>query len=129
MNKIRTHLMLCGGTGCHASGTGLFHAALQKELEAQAVVVAVGEGAASHELEARLHLVMAAPHSQRGMPACPQQRGPGLVQRGMLKIGFLFLLPVERSAKRVVDTGEIAVGNDHFLKRASEMGNIGHFFG
>ena len=32
MNKVRTHLMLCGGTGCHASGTGLFKETLQKEL-------------------------------------------------------------------------------------------------
>ena len=33
MNKVRTHLMLCGGTGCHASGSGLFRETLQKELE------------------------------------------------------------------------------------------------
>ncbi|MGD9240778.1 MAG: NADH-quinone oxidoreductase subunit NuoF [Desulfobacterales bacterium] len=33
MSKARTHLMLCGGTGCHASGSGLFRETLQKELE------------------------------------------------------------------------------------------------
>jgi NADH:ubiquinone oxidoreductase subunit F (NADH-binding)/(2Fe-2S) ferredoxin len=33
MSKVRTHLMLCGGTGCHASGSGLFRETLQKELE------------------------------------------------------------------------------------------------
>ena len=33
MNKVRTQLMLCGGTGCHASSSGLFQEALQKELE------------------------------------------------------------------------------------------------
>ena len=33
MNKVRTHLMLCGGTGCQASASGLFQEALQKELE------------------------------------------------------------------------------------------------
>jgi NADH-quinone oxidoreductase subunit F/NAD(P)H dehydrogenase (quinone)/NADP-reducing hydrogenase subunit HndC len=35
MNKVRTQLMLCGGTGCHASGTGDFQTALQKELDQQ----------------------------------------------------------------------------------------------
>ncbi len=35
MNKVRTQLMLCGGTGCHASGTGEFHRALQNELNRQ----------------------------------------------------------------------------------------------
>ena len=35
MNKVRTHLMLCGGTGCHASGTGEFKEALEKELQKQ----------------------------------------------------------------------------------------------
>ncbi|MDJ0818698.1 MAG: NADH-quinone oxidoreductase subunit NuoF [Desulfobacterales bacterium] len=35
MNKVRTQLMLCGGTGCHASGTGEFQLALEKELERQ----------------------------------------------------------------------------------------------
>jgi len=35
MNKVRTQLMLCGGTGCHASGTGEFQQALQAELERQ----------------------------------------------------------------------------------------------
>ena len=35
MNKVRTQLMLCGGTGCHASGTGDFQMALQQELERQ----------------------------------------------------------------------------------------------
>ena len=35
MNKVRTHLMLCGGTGCHASGTGEFQEALEKELQKQ----------------------------------------------------------------------------------------------
>ena len=33
MNKVRTQLMLCGGTGCRASASGLFQEALQKELE------------------------------------------------------------------------------------------------
>jgi (2Fe-2S) ferredoxin len=33
MNKVRTQLMLCGGTGCHASESGLFQETLQKELE------------------------------------------------------------------------------------------------
>ena len=33
MNKVRTQLMLCGGTGCQASASGLFHKTLQKELE------------------------------------------------------------------------------------------------
>ena len=35
MNKVRTQLMLCGGTGCHASGTGNFQTALQEELDRQ----------------------------------------------------------------------------------------------
>jgi NADH:ubiquinone oxidoreductase subunit F (NADH-binding)/(2Fe-2S) ferredoxin/Pyruvate/2-oxoacid:ferredoxin oxidoreductase delta subunit len=35
MNKVRTQLMLCGGTGCHASGTKKFEEALNKELERQ----------------------------------------------------------------------------------------------
>jgi NADH-quinone oxidoreductase subunit F/NAD(P)H dehydrogenase (quinone)/NADP-reducing hydrogenase subunit HndC len=35
MNKVRTQLMLCGGTGCHASGTGDFQTALQQELDRQ----------------------------------------------------------------------------------------------
>jgi len=35
MNKVRTQLMLCGGTGCHASGTRDFKTALQKELDQQ----------------------------------------------------------------------------------------------
>jgi len=35
MNKVRTQLMLCGGTGCHASGTGQFQEALEKELQRQ----------------------------------------------------------------------------------------------
>ncbi|MGD9045655.1 MAG: NADH-quinone oxidoreductase subunit NuoF [Desulfobacterales bacterium] len=33
MNKVRTQLMLCGGTGCHASGSRDFQETLQKELE------------------------------------------------------------------------------------------------
>jgi NADH:ubiquinone oxidoreductase subunit F (NADH-binding)/(2Fe-2S) ferredoxin/NAD-dependent dihydropyrimidine dehydrogenase PreA subunit len=35
MNKVRTQLMLCGGTGCHASGTREFLTALQNELDRQ----------------------------------------------------------------------------------------------
>jgi NADH:ubiquinone oxidoreductase subunit F (NADH-binding)/(2Fe-2S) ferredoxin/Pyruvate/2-oxoacid:ferredoxin oxidoreductase delta subunit len=35
MNKVRTQLMLCGGTGCHASGTLDFQKTLQNELERQ----------------------------------------------------------------------------------------------
>ncbi len=35
MNKVRTQLMLCGGTGCYASGTKGFQEALQKELVRQ----------------------------------------------------------------------------------------------
>ncbi len=35
MNKVRTQLMLCGGTGCHASGTQDFQTALQKEIDRQ----------------------------------------------------------------------------------------------
>ncbi len=35
MNKVRTQLMLCGGTGCHASGTSEFQKALEKELQRQ----------------------------------------------------------------------------------------------
>jgi NADH:ubiquinone oxidoreductase subunit F (NADH-binding)/(2Fe-2S) ferredoxin/NAD-dependent dihydropyrimidine dehydrogenase PreA subunit len=33
MNKVRTQLMLCSGTGCQASDSGVFQEALQKELE------------------------------------------------------------------------------------------------
>ncbi len=33
MNKVRTQLMLCSGTGCQASESGAFQEALQKELE------------------------------------------------------------------------------------------------
>jgi NADH:ubiquinone oxidoreductase subunit F (NADH-binding)/(2Fe-2S) ferredoxin/Pyruvate/2-oxoacid:ferredoxin oxidoreductase delta subunit len=33
MNKVRTQLMLCSGTGCQASESGKFQEALQKELE------------------------------------------------------------------------------------------------
>ena len=33
MNKVRTQLMLCSGTGCQANGSGVFQEALQKELE------------------------------------------------------------------------------------------------
>jgi NADH:ubiquinone oxidoreductase subunit F (NADH-binding)/(2Fe-2S) ferredoxin/NAD-dependent dihydropyrimidine dehydrogenase PreA subunit len=33
MNKVRTQLMLCSGTGCQASESGAFQDALQKELE------------------------------------------------------------------------------------------------
>jgi len=35
MNKVRTQLMLCGGTGCHATGTQEFRETLQKELDRQ----------------------------------------------------------------------------------------------
>ena len=35
MNKVRTQLMLCGGTGCHASGTREFQTTLQNELDRQ----------------------------------------------------------------------------------------------
>ncbi len=35
MNKVRTQLMLCSGTGCHASGTRDFQTALEKELDRQ----------------------------------------------------------------------------------------------
>lgn len=35
MNKVRTQLMLCGGTGCHATGTREFRETLQKEIERQ----------------------------------------------------------------------------------------------
>jgi NADH-quinone oxidoreductase subunit F/NAD(P)H dehydrogenase (quinone)/NADP-reducing hydrogenase subunit HndC len=35
MNKVRTQLMLCGGTGCHATGTQEFQETLQKELDRQ----------------------------------------------------------------------------------------------
>ena len=38
MNKVRTQLMLCSGTGCHASGTRDFLTALQKELDRQGLV-------------------------------------------------------------------------------------------
>jgi NADH:ubiquinone oxidoreductase subunit F (NADH-binding)/(2Fe-2S) ferredoxin/NAD-dependent dihydropyrimidine dehydrogenase PreA subunit len=33
MNKVRTQLMLCSGTGCQANESGVFQEALQKELE------------------------------------------------------------------------------------------------
>ena len=33
MNKVRTQLMLCGGTGCRASGSELFQETLKKEIE------------------------------------------------------------------------------------------------
>jgi NADH:ubiquinone oxidoreductase subunit E len=33
MNKVRTQLMLCSGTGCHANHSLKFRDALQKELE------------------------------------------------------------------------------------------------
>ncbi|MGD2186020.1 MAG: NADH-quinone oxidoreductase subunit NuoF [Desulfobacterales bacterium] len=33
MNKVRTQLMLCGGTGCQANESGVFQEALQKELK------------------------------------------------------------------------------------------------
>ena len=33
MSKGRIQLMLCGGTGCHATGSKPFQAALQKELD------------------------------------------------------------------------------------------------
>ena len=35
MIKVRTQLMLCGGTGCQASGTGDVQEALEMELEKQ----------------------------------------------------------------------------------------------
>ncbi|MGD8756957.1 MAG: NADH-quinone oxidoreductase subunit NuoF [Desulfobacterales bacterium] len=35
MNKVRSQLMLCGGTGCHAYESGALQKALQKELERQ----------------------------------------------------------------------------------------------
>jgi NADH-quinone oxidoreductase subunit F/NAD(P)H dehydrogenase (quinone)/NADP-reducing hydrogenase subunit HndC len=35
MNKVTPQLMLCGGTGCHASATRDFKTALQKELDRQ----------------------------------------------------------------------------------------------
>ncbi|MBU1172520.1 MAG: NADH-quinone oxidoreductase subunit NuoF [Proteobacteria bacterium] len=35
MSKNRIQLMLCGGTGCHSTGSKKFEAALQKELEAK----------------------------------------------------------------------------------------------
>lgn len=35
MNKIRTELLLCGGTGCHSTGSLKFRDALQKELDKQ----------------------------------------------------------------------------------------------
>ncbi|MDM8537406.1 NADH-quinone oxidoreductase subunit NuoF [Desulfobacterales bacterium HSG17] len=35
MNKIRTELLLCGGTGCHSTGSLKFRDALQKELDNQ----------------------------------------------------------------------------------------------
>ena len=35
MNKVRTQLMLCGGTGCQASDSVAFQEVLQKELERQ----------------------------------------------------------------------------------------------
>jgi len=33
MDKTRTYLMLCGGTGCHSSGTKAFREALENELK------------------------------------------------------------------------------------------------
>jgi len=33
MNKTRTHLLLCGGTGCHSMDSGSVREALEKELE------------------------------------------------------------------------------------------------
>jgi len=33
MDQARLHLMLCGGTGCHASGSKKFHEALDEELK------------------------------------------------------------------------------------------------
>ena len=38
MNEPRTQLMLCGGSGCHSTGTRAFREALQKELESQGLV-------------------------------------------------------------------------------------------
>jgi NADH-quinone oxidoreductase subunit F/NAD(P)H dehydrogenase (quinone)/NADP-reducing hydrogenase subunit HndC len=35
MNKVRTQLMLCGGTGCQAYESGHLREVLQKELERQ----------------------------------------------------------------------------------------------
>ena len=35
MDQARLHLMLCGGTGCHASGSKSFHEALDAELKNQ----------------------------------------------------------------------------------------------
>jgi NADH-quinone oxidoreductase subunit F/NAD(P)H dehydrogenase (quinone)/NADP-reducing hydrogenase subunit HndC len=35
MNKVRTQLMLCGGTGCQATESSVFQEALEKELEKQ----------------------------------------------------------------------------------------------
>ncbi len=35
MSKNRIQLMLCGGTGCHSTGSKKFEQALQKELEAK----------------------------------------------------------------------------------------------
>lgn len=35
MAKVRTQLMLCSGTGCHSTGSQVFHEALEKEIEKQ----------------------------------------------------------------------------------------------
>jgi NADH-quinone oxidoreductase subunit F/NAD(P)H dehydrogenase (quinone)/NADP-reducing hydrogenase subunit HndC len=35
MNKVRTHLMLCGGTGCQATQSKAFQDALEKEIQRQ----------------------------------------------------------------------------------------------
>lgn len=35
MDQVRTQLMLCSGTGCHSTGSQVFHEALDKELERQ----------------------------------------------------------------------------------------------
>ncbi|MDM8523185.1 NADH-quinone oxidoreductase subunit NuoF [Desulfococcaceae bacterium HSG8] len=35
MKKVRTQLMLCGGTGCHSTGTPAVREALEKEIEQQ----------------------------------------------------------------------------------------------
>jgi NADH-quinone oxidoreductase subunit F/NAD(P)H dehydrogenase (quinone)/NADP-reducing hydrogenase subunit HndC len=38
MSNVRTQLMLCSGTGCHASRSLPFRDALQKELERQGLL-------------------------------------------------------------------------------------------
>ena len=35
MDQVRTQLMLCSGTGCHSTGSRIFHDALEKELARQ----------------------------------------------------------------------------------------------